>query len=249
MNTKMKVLSLALLGLVGYAGSAAAGCPASPVPPWTGVANTQGAVSITVGGLDASACKMNAVLNAGASGFASATVRDDTPANEPRYRARFLIDADGIVNLGSFSAVQVLTANAAAANPPSNGFLYAFRFTISGAAGGAKNLNIIAANEGQANNVSLVSTPLNPGVNSIEVDWQVASTAGGSDGSLTYWINSNTEGSSTGVISNLSNSGWVGVDSVYLGLAAPNSLFTANNTGQPAEFDTFDSRRATFIGG
>jgi hypothetical protein len=248
MNAKMNLLALALLGLAGYAGSAVAGCPSSPVPPWSGVANTQGTVTIVAGGLDASACKMEAQFSAGASGFASATVRDDTPANEPRYRARFLINADGIINLGSFSAVQVETSNAAAAYPPANGFLYAFRLTMSGAAGGAKNLNIIAANEGQPNNVTLTSAPLTAGTNSVEIDWQVASTPGGSDGSLTYWINNNVEGTPTGSLTGLSNSGWVGVDSTYLGLAAPNSLFTANNTAMPADFDTFDSRRQTFIG-
>src|SRR5689334_5249137 len=50
MNAKMKVLALALLGLAGYAGSAVAGCPSSPVPPWSAAPALFGTVAIVAGG-------------------------------------------------------------------------------------------------------------------------------------------------------------------------------------------------------
>jgi len=255
MNTKMKVLSLALVGLAGFAGSAMAACPAGPAiadgGAWSGKTQTQGAVSIVPTGLEAtpSECKLQAVYNAGAGSFASANVRDDSPQNEPRYRAQFLINADEITNLGSFAATTVFSIQSQAAFPASGGSTRILQLTISGAAGGAKNLNIVAANAGQANDISLKSVPLTAGTNRVEIDWKAASSPSGTDGYVKIWVNNTTEATETDSIQNLSNGGWVGVKTTYLGLAAPNGPFRQNNTAQNAFFDAFDSRRTTFIGG
>src|SRR5690606_36532822 len=92
MNSKMKTLSMAVLGLVGFgaAGAVMAQCPAGLVPPWSAVTTSAGgAASSVTGGLDASACKLSTTL--GASFSSQASVTDNTPSNETRYRFQFLV--------------------------------------------------------------------------------------------------------------------------------------------------------------
>ena len=117
MNTKMKVLSLALLGLVGYAGAASAGCPASPVPPWTAVAAFGGTATIVAPGYSGTACHLASALTGDGSAFA--TVQDDTPASEPRYRAQFIIDPSSLAGLSLVDGAFIFSATSGAGgNPP-----------------------------------------------------------------------------------------------------------------------------------
>src|SRR6478735_10820262 len=80
MNAKMKVLSLALVGLCGFAGSAMAVCPAGPTTPdggaWTSAVTQPSAAAspavVAVPGLDGSECKLTTALavgNTAASSF------------------------------------------------------------------------------------------------------------------------------------------------------------------------------------
>lgn len=252
MNTKMKVLSLALIGAFGYAGAAAAVCPAGPTiaqgGAWAGATQTQGAVSVVPTGLEAttpSACKLQAVLNTGAGSFASANVRDDSPQNEVHYRAQFLINTDAVTGLSSFGAVTVFSMQSQNAFPATGGTTSILKLTISGAAAGAKKLNIVTADAGKPNNISLASTALAAGTNRVEIEWVGANGTG----AVNYWVNNTNSATPTGSIANLTNSGWVGVKTAYLGLAAPNGPFRTSNTAQNVFFDAFDSRRQTFIGG
>ena len=243
MNAKMKVLSLALLGLVGYAGSAVAGCPASPVPPWTSQAQLSGGVvAIATGGLDASACHMEAAL--GGSFASLATVLDDTPANEPRYRFQFLVNADAAGSFGATDAVSVFSANAAAA---ANGRTPILQIALVPGAGGAKRLAFVASCAGGANfRCAGQSADLPAGVNRVEVDLQVNAT-----GTVSYWLNQTgtTEPAPTGTIAVTGgNADWTGVDKGVMGLGSPSPSFKDNHAGQAVSFDTFDSRRTTYIG-
>src|SRR5690606_36697576 len=76
MNTKMKTLSMAVLGLVGFgaAGAAMAQCPASLSPPWSLVPTLLGTATSQTGRYDSSACRLLVALSqntsAGAKGFA-----------------------------------------------------------------------------------------------------------------------------------------------------------------------------------
>lgn len=236
----MKKLSVAILGLAGFAfaGMAAAACPTDVVPPWSGKTQTQGAVAVATGGYDGTECRMTSVLNAGSGAFAAATVRDDSPSNEPRYRAQFLVNADGLTGLGTFAAAQMFSVQSAAAHLGSN---FLVQMGISG--GANKNLNIITANQGASGNISSNFVPLAAGVNRIEIDLQMGAT-----GSLKVWLNSGVEASPTLTFSSVNNAGWVGANRANLGLAAANNIFRANNAGQLVSFDQFDSRRTTFIG-
>ena len=99
MNTKMKILSLAIVGLVGFAGSAFAVCPAGPTTAeggaWTSKVelpdHTSSPLTIVPTGLDSSSCHLTSALQAGNTAAAS-TVRFTHAASEPNYRAQFLVD-------------------------------------------------------------------------------------------------------------------------------------------------------------
>lgn len=245
MNAKMKVLALALLGLAGYAGSAVAGCPSSPVPPWSSAAQLSGGVvAISAGGLDSSACKMDASL--GGSFASLAAVVDNTPTAEPRYRFQFLINPDAAGTFGNTDAVQIFSANAAAA---ANGRTPILQLALTPGASGAKRITMIASCDGGSGFRCVAQTAdLPAGVSRMEVDLQI-----GAAGSVNYWLNAaqgTTEPPATGSVTVTGgNNSWNGgVDSGVMGLGAPTPSFKNTHAGQIISFDTFDSRRSTYIG-
>jgi len=231
MNTKMKVLALALLGLVGYAGSAAASCPSSPVPPWTGAPSLGGTVVIAPGGLDGSLCRMESALVGDSSSFA--TVEDDTPTAEPRYRAAFMINTDAVSALSATTAAYVFTAAGSSGRAPvalsivgdgaGNVFLSYFAVSGTGVVGGTK--------------------PLAAGPNHVEFDYDNGSVSGTPHFSL--WINSNDENAPTATSPITSTAT---IDTAFLGLAGATGDWTAAFPGTAVQFDRFDSRRSTFVG-
>lgn len=236
MNAKMKVLALALLGLAGYAGSAAASCPASPVPPWTAAPVFQGSVAINPGGLDGSACRLDAQIAAGASGAAFATVEDDSPTAEPRYRAQFMVDLDNLTNQGLLQGVQIFSAQSAATGTT-------IWFTVFGDGAGNRTLGYFVTDANQPAGFFSNATPLAAGANRVEFDLQVGAT-----GSLTLWINNTTEGSPTVNPITINDNGST-IDTAFVGLAAPSPQYVTGFAGTTVQFDRFDSRRQTFIGG
>lgn len=252
MNTKMKVLSLALIGAFGYVGSAAAGtCPAGPTVPdggaWSGE-NVQppstSSVEITAGGLDGSACKMTASI--GPSLTASAFVRDDTPVAEPRYRFQFLVDPSQVSAFTASDNVAVFQLPAATS---ANGVSRALRVTMVAGPGGAKRLRFIATCNTGPSFLCAQTLPvdLNAGMNRVEGDLVV-----GAAGNLRVWVNApagTTEPGATDLtIATGDTSAWGGVESAQLGLTAPSAPFKNNHATQPVSFDAFDSRRQTYIG-
>jgi hypothetical protein len=221
----MKVLALALLGLAGYAGSAVAGgCPASPVPPWTAVGALGGTATIAAGGYAGTACRLDSALTGDASSFA--TVEDDTPAAEPRYRVQFIINADNLTNLGLVDASYIFSATGAAG--PS------VQISIVGDGAGGRFVSFIVLNGAAVN-----SLPLTAGENHVEFDYD---TVGGM---FRAWVNNNVEASadwSTPI------TGTVSVDTAFLGLAGATPTYLTGFNGTTVGFDQFDSRRSTFIG-
>lgn len=251
MNTKMKALSLALFGLAGYAfaGSAFAQCPTSLSPPWAAVQQLGGGTVASVsGGLDGSACKMEAKLTN--DSLDQATVRDDTPANETRYRFQFLFNPASVApTFGDFDSVVLFSANSAAGFP-TGGSRQMLRVVLAKSAAGLR-LTLISAcnNPGTANRCVTTTPDLVAGVNRIEVDLKVGS---GTAGSMKYWLNAavgTTEPGATGQYpTGFDNSGWVGVKQALLGLTTPSPDYSTNQAGKSVFFDAFDSRRSTYIG-
>ena len=240
MNMKMKVLALALLGLAGYAGSAAAGCPASLVPPWT--ANLTGAgfggtATSQPGGLDGSACSLVMNFDGTATVFTFVGVIDGTPANEPTYRFRFYIDATAIGSLGSFDSVQVFAANSAAAF---DGFQNIIRIGLVGS-----NIVVAAADNSNPGGsfITLGSAPITSAVH-----WVEGQIISGTPGTVKLWIDATAESDTPAITLGPDNTGWNGVDVAALGLAQPQGAPLSGQAGRTLKLDGFDSRRTTFIG-
>lgn len=258
MNAKMKVLSLALVGMFGYVGSAMAACPAGPTTAeggaWTSkfVAGGSSSMSIATPGLDGSECKLRVSL--GNNGLAQSQVMDDTPANEPRYRAQFLFDAGALTGANGASQAVVFAGNAPAVH---GGLLQMVKISFTGSGGGTttagKRIIIRTACESGAGSLcgsAPITLPNQTGVNRIEFDLVV-----GASGTFRYWV---TDGAAAGgsdasptgtIVVNGGNAGWTGVDKAYMGLSAPTAAYRSVNTDANAFFDRFDSRRQTFIGG
>jgi len=257
----MKALSLAVLGLAGYAfaGSALAVCPSTVSPPWSSV-NTGGGgtVSVVDVGYNGTSCKLQAVV--GSSTIARAGVVDDTPADETRYRARFYINASALSNLTTLNTTRIFTAAAANQFPATGGSALIVQMNLLGV-GGTPTVRIFTADTAGTSPGATCSgnrcfkdvalTGSADGTYRIEVDVQMGTT-GNTNGSVRYWVTpaatATTDGAPTGTITGLNNSSWVGVTQVVLGLANLSSGFRTANVGKNVFYDEFDSRRTTFIG-
>lgn len=240
MNTKMKMLSLALIGAFGYAGVAAADCPTDPVPPWSGKTVLAGAVEIASPGYDGTECRMDARITAN-TGAAAALVRDDSPSNESSYRAQFLVSLDELSGLNLIQGVRLFaaTTEAPAFDVPDLIQISAYG-NISGT---SKVLGFSVACAGEAGNRCSTTIPVSgSGAQRVEI-----SLTKGTDGELKVWLNNGNE-SSPDVTLPVNNSAWGGVDSAFLGLATPSSGFRAAQLNKNVGFDQFDSRRTSFIG-
>lgn len=253
MNAKMKVLSLALVGLCGYAGSALAVCPTDPVQPigaWTSKSelpsHAGSPLNIVTPGLDASACKLTASLQTNTTS-AAAFVRYNHAAPEPSYRFQFLVDTTAVTALSASATVAFLQAPASAVANGSNSFL---RVTlVPGTAAGTQRIRFVAS-KGSLPFVSGTTSPtdLTPGIHRIEGKLVVGA---GAAGTLSYWIDAapgTTEPAATGSLASLDNAAWGGVNAVVMGLTLPAAAFVSTHGGETVGFDTFDSRRQTYIG-
>ena len=254
MNAKMKVLSLALVGLCGYAGSAMAACPGGPTAAeggaWSAknVGGGTSALSIVGGGYDSTECRLQVSL--GNNGAARAQVRDDTPANEPHYRTQFIFDPSSLSGSNGANQAPILLVNAAAAH---NTVLNLVKITFAGSGGGSttsgKKIFISGACEASGFCSTQVALPNQTGPNRIEIDLTV-----GASGTLRYWVNPASatglsDGTPTGTIALTGgNAGWVGVDTTFMGLVSPSTSYRSINADVNAWFDQFDSRRQTFVG-
>ncbi|MBN8728146.1 MAG: hypothetical protein J0H15_10675 [Xanthomonadales bacterium] len=236
MNTKMKVLSLALVGAFGYVGAASAACPSSPVPPWTSVFENQGAAVIASPGYDSTECRLDSSINAGASFLGAATVTYSQATIEPRFRAQFIVNADTLTGQAFADAVQIFAGQSA------NGG--AVSFNIYSFVGNRTLDYKVRMADGS---VQSGTATLPAGEAHVEFDLSTASASGASDGYFKLWIQNSNEAAPTSQKDNLANFGR-GIDTVNLGLASPTRDYVAHFGGNKVGFDQFDSRRQTFIG-
>lgn len=243
MNTKMKVLSLALVGAFGYVGVASAACPTDPAQAgggaWSSKSVLGGNIAIATPGYESSECRMDASITSAA--FGSAFVRDESPNGEVRYRARFLVNVDNLAGLNSVQSVRLFSANA---NTPYLNIGEAVRVSVFGnLAGTTKSLGFAAACEGQPSNLCSTNVSLTgTGTHVVQIDW-VKGAAG--TGKVDIWVDNPTEASPTTSLPGNTN-GWA-VDYAVLGLSTPSTSFRTAQLNKVVSFDQFDSRRTTFI--
>lgn len=245
MNIKMKTLSLAVLGLAGFAiaGSASAACVAGNLSAWSSTSAIGGSLTVIAPGLELapqtpSECRLDVAVTASFS--TGVFVRDNTPAAEARYRAQFLIDN---TLAGSMALTDNFKTFGASTDTPANSISDLVRLTVVGVIGGAsKNLGVFTTCAASPGFLCTGSVPLAAGVNRVEIDY-----VKGASGSLKVWVNSGVEATPSLTLTG-DNSAWGGVDFATLGVAAPSPGFKTFHLNQAIKFDRFDSRRQTFIG-
>ena len=232
MNTKMKVLALALLGLAGYAGSAVAGCPGSPVPPWTAVNALGGTAVIAAPGYAATPCRLDSALTGDASSFA--TVEDDTPTAEPRYRAQFIINPNNLTNLGLVDGAFIFTAQSG------SGAQVQLSVVGDGAGGHLVSYFVPDTTAAGGSDVGSIALAAANGENRVEFDLD-------NSGHFSIWVNNNVEASPDFTTTTFNNGGAT-IETAFMGLAGATPSFISGFNGVTVGFDQFDSRRTTFIG-
>ncbi|HZX90809.1 MAG TPA: hypothetical protein VFE67_09205, partial [Rudaea sp.] len=249
---RMKALSLAVLGLVGFGamGSAMAACPLSPVPPWDSQSTTNATLAVTPGGLNGTGCKLSVGVSAGAQVNAKAFVSNTSgPSNEARYRARFYVETTGLTGLTAANR-QVFIASAQATTAPVGRGLAEVNVLMAG--GTTPSFAFLVADDSQASGFSTITVPFpdNSGEYRVEFDLQK-----GSPGSFRCWVTTaaavtadNTPTPAACASTPVSNAGWGGISRFNLGFANISQQARANLVAQILSLDEFDSRRQTFIG-
>lgn len=230
MNTKMKVLSLALVGAFGYVGAASAACPSSPVPPWAAVNTLGGTATIASPGYAGTECRLDSALTGNLASFA--TVQDDSPNAEPRYRAHFIVNADNLANMGFADGVYIFTAQS---NTGAQ-----VQLSIVGDGAGGRLVSYFVPNASAAGGSDVGSIPLAAGENHIEFDLD-------NSGHFSFWVNNDNEAAPDFTTTTFDNGGAT-IETAFLGLAGPTPGYMSRFTGTAIGLDQFDSRRTSFIG-
>jgi len=264
---RMKALSLAVLGLVGFGamGSAMAACPAGPVPPWDSKTTTTATLNVVGGnpgdGLNGTSCKLSVAVSAGAQPNAKAFVSNTSgPVNEPRYRARFYLETTGLtgITLANRQAF-IASAQAGAGLAPAGRGLSMVNVALIG--GAPPSVSFLVADDDQPSGFSTVAVALpdNSGEYRIEFDLQKGTSAV-NKGSFRCWVTTagavttddtptpTTSPTNTCAPIAVNNFGWGGVSRMNLGFANVSQQARANLVSQVLSLDEFDSRRQTFIG-
>lgn len=255
MNTKMKVLSLALIGAFGYAGAASAACPAGPAIADGGAWSSKNVASdatmaITSPGLSSTACKLDVSINAAALANTRALVVDDSPQNEARYRARFYFSTAALTGL-TLGNQQTKIFTASSTSGPAGASLAEVTMRLLGN-GATPALRFAVADAGSPSKFKTINAVLPASANGnyyVEID--LTQGAGTPANNFRYWVaaaaTATSDASPTGTAT-VDTTGWTGVKSVNLGVFTTTAGFRTGVAGQVLSFDQFDSRRQTFIG-
>jgi len=266
----MNALAVAVLGMAGI-GSAMAACPTITQPPTSGSPGGGGAwssqtigstatMNITSPGLNSTGCALALSIGGTPTAGVKAVVTDNSPQNEPRYRARFYFDKSALTlsNAGFQMRMFNAFANTAPGTLPTDEiriFLVgsSVRFQVADVTqpSGYKTITDSAL-PASANGHYYVEFDLNSGTGSGAVAGATCNTCNAGDaGCFRYWVTaegtSSSDGSATGTCS-LNNGGWSGVKVANLGLSSANANFRGANLNANFSVDEFDSRRQTFIG-
>ncbi len=197
------------------------------VSSWSSSHNVGGRLAVTASaaldgsfGLSANVTDTNALY-----------VQDDTPAAEPRYRARFLFDPNGFLP-GPGNGNSTVNLFAAFQGTSTRVITIVLRRRQ-----GQYSVQAQAILDG-GTQVSTAFVNVTDAPHAVEFDWQRASAAGANNGSLQLWI----DGAAVATVGGLDND-TTGVDMARLG---PQNL--QSGAAGTLFFDRFESRRTTPIG-
>lgn len=254
---RMKALSLAVLGLAGFAiaGSAFAACPTvttntgNSTPGGGGAWSSQsvgggGFLDIITPGLASTSCGLTVNIGNTPVSNVRGFVSDTSPTDEARYRARFYFDISA--QTLTLSNYQTKIFNAFANTAP--GTFNTDEVVISLVGGGTPVLRFKVADVTQTSGFKTITSAalpasatghyyvefdLNKGVGaSPAVGVTCNSCASGDAGCFRYWITaegtSSSDGSPVGTCS-VSNDGWSGVTQANLGLFSTSANYRSNN--------------------
>jgi len=191
---------------------------------WKSASTNGGNLSVSPAAAMVGAYSMQAVIGNTTAMYA----QDKTPNAEPRYRARFYFNPNGItmaagdmhtIFYGFSGSTSVLRVD--------------FRYS-----GGAYQLEARALDNASAWSATPWFTISN-GPHVIEFDWQAATAAGANNGNLTFWLDGVQQVSVSGI-----NNDTRRIDEIRLG---PVTGIDAGTSGTEY-FDAFESHRQTYIG-
>jgi hypothetical protein len=196
--------------------------------------NLSGWSSSATGGSDLSA-NANAALG-GAFGMqavindnTSMYVVDNTPLAETRYRARFYFDPNSIT-MSNNNAHYIFYGY-------SGSSLIVTRIEMR-RSNGVYQVRAQIRNDGSTFLTTSYFT-ISDAPHYLEIDWQASTAAGANNGSLSFWIDGVLRGTVSGVDNDTRR-----IDSIRLGPVAG----IDSGTRGTYYFDTFESRRVTYIG-
>jgi hypothetical protein len=155
-------------------------------------------------------------------------VQDNTPASEPRYRARFYFDPNTIQMAHGDTHV-ILVGQSGSVIP----IVVQFRKN-----GGSYQLQAQA----QTDSTSYQSTSwytISDAPHYVEIDWKSSTAAGMNNGYVSLWIDGTLKQTKSGVDNDTRR-----VDEVHLG---PSSGIDSDTRGT-YYFDAFEARKSTYIG-
>ena len=191
---------------------------------WSAAVTNTGQLSVTTTAARFGTYGMRAVITS----VTALYVRDDRPANEPQYRARFYFHPNSI-SMTSGNAHYLL-----AGRTGSTDVVYVeFRYSTP-------NYQIRAQIRNDSTTYSSTSWyTISNAWHFLEIDWKAATAAGANNGYVTLWI----DGALKQTIGSIDND-TRRVDEVRLG---PLTGIDSGTTGTEL-FDAFESRQSTYIG-
>ncbi|HEV2853176.1 MAG TPA: Ig-like domain-containing protein [Thermoanaerobaculia bacterium] len=166
-------------------------------------------------------------LEATIDDHASLTVRDETPAAEPAYCARFLFDPNSVV-LPRQKRLTLLRAGDGAGQPALEVFLR------NGAVPGTYALSVEARRD-DGTRVETGWLPVADAATRVSLGWRRASAPGASDGAVTVFL----DGLPAAGLTGLDNGASGGIEAVELGAMSPK-----RGTAGAVRFDSFESGRS-----
>ena len=201
------------------------GFDAGNLSAWSSSAIGGGDLSANAAAAMSGAFGMRAVINDNTSIY----VVDNTPAAETRYRARFYFDPNSITMTNGnthyifygYSGTSTIVSRIEFRRSSS---VYQVRAQIS--------------NDGSTF-TSTSFTTITDAPHYIEIDWRASTAPGANNGSLTFWVDGVQSGNITGIDNDTRR-----IDTIRLGAVAG----IDSGTRGTYYYDTFESRRTTYIG-